>query len=343
MRNLLLVDDQTLTIQALKETLAQELISHAVTISLIKINRTSSLTTCLPSIREFYGSGGEFISRVADADILVVHKAPVTEEVLEKAGKLKLIACARNNPVNVDLAAAGSRGIPVINAPGRASEATAELTVALMLSLARNIVRASTLTRKAGPTAWDYAVRSDLEGIELKGKTAGIIGFGRVGREVAARLKTFGMNILVYSTHAAPEEITRLGATPAALADLLKEADFVTLHQRLTEKNIRLIGEEQLRMMKRSAYLINTARGKLLDEEALYKALAEERIRGAALDVLAEEPPDPANPLLGLKNVIITPHLGGKTREVPVRAARLITEDIKRFLEGKKPVNIVNA
>lgn len=343
MRTLLIIDDQTLTIRALREVLEQALSGLAVSISTIQINRTPSLTTFSPSVREFYGSSAEFLSRVAAADVLVVHKAPVTEEVFRDAANLKLIACARNNPVNVDLAAARRRGIPVINAPGRASEATAELTIGLMLALARNIVSAGNLTGGAGPAAWNYSTRSALEGIELKGKTSGIIGFGRIGREVAGKLKAFGMNILVYSTHTAPEEIMRFGARPATLEGLLQKSDFVTLHPRLTEKNKKLIGEKQLNLMKRSAYLINTARGKLIDEKALYRVLVEEKIRGAALDVLEEEPPDPANPLLGLKNVLITPHLGGKTREVPARAAGLLTEDIKRFLAGEKPVNIVSS
>ncbi|MCL6448497.1 MAG: 2-hydroxyacid dehydrogenase [Armatimonadetes bacterium] len=343
MPKLLIIDDQTLTIRALREALEEALSGSGTDISTIKINRTCSLTACSPSVREFYGSSAEFLSRAAGADILVVHKAPVTEKVFRKAENLKLVACARNNPVNVDLAAAARRGILVINAPGRASEATAELTVGLMLALARNIVQAGLLTGSAGPAAWDYNARIALEGIELKGKTAGIIGFGRVGREVAGRLKAFGMNILVYSTHTAPEEIIRLGARPATLEELLQKSDFVTLHPRLTEKNKNLIGEKQLNLMKRSAYLINTARGKLIDEKALYRVLREEKIRGAALDVLAEEPPAPDNPLLGLKNVLITPHLGGKTREVPVRAAGLLTADIKRFLAGEKPLNIVSS
>ncbi len=342
MFKLLIIDDQTITIRALEKALFQELPPDQVDITTIKIQKTSSLTASSSSVREFYGKSSDFSFQITGADILVVHKAPVTEDVFDKAPNLKLIACARNNPVNVDLSAATSRGIPVINAPGRASEATAELTIGLMLALARNIIHADALTRSVGPAAWEYSARTSLEGSELKGKTAGIVGFGRVGREVAARLKAFGMHLLVYSVYARPEEIYRLGAQPATLEELLKEADFVTLHQRLTEKNVKLIGEKQLNMMKKSAYLINTARGKLVDEKALYQALAEKKIRGAALDVLEEEPPAPTNPLLGLKNVLITPHLGGKTRETPVRAARLITEDIKKFLSGERPENIVS-
>ena len=343
MRKILIIDDQTLTIRALQEALANVPAGAAVKISTIRINRTPSLTACSSSVREFYGSVAEFEAQAADADILVVHKAPVTEDVLEKAKNLQLIACARNNPVNVDLAAAARRGVMVINAPGRAGTATAELTVGLMLALARNIVRAGLLTGgAAGPAAWAYETRSSLEGTELKGKTAGIIGFGRIGKEVAEKLKAFGMHILVFSTHAAPEEIKRSGARPAAFEELLQKSDFVTLHPQLTEKNKKLIGEKQLGLMKKGAYLINTARGKLVDEKALYRALAEERIGGAALDVLEEEPPAPDNPLLGLKNVLITPHLGGKTREAPERAARLLTGDIRRFLAGERPVNIIN-
>lgn len=339
---ILVVDDRTITVRALKEILSRELDRSGHVISTASIDRTPLLTSSLPTVREFYGSGEEFAAQTGDADILVVHKAPVTEEVLRSAARLKLIACARNFPANVDLAAASRRGIPVVNAPGRASGATAELAIALMLALARKITQADSLVKTSGERAWDYAVRAELEGTELSGKTAGIIGFGRVGKEVAKRLKAFEMRVLAFSEHAPEEEIRAYGAEPAALEKLLRSSDFVTLHRQLTEKTERIIGEKELGMMKKSAYLINTARGGLIDEQALFSALAAGRIRGAALDVLDEEPPFPANPLLGLKNVLLTPHLGGKTAEVPLRSARLIAEEIKRFLRGEKLHNVIS-
>jgi len=330
-----MIDDGTLTMHALKQILPQEMANYQVGISLIEIMRTDVLTTALPAITEFYGRSSDFLAHVKSADILVVHKAPVTEEVLQEAKNLKLIACARNTPSNVDLEAAGRLGIPVLNAPGRAKVAAAELTVGLMIALARNIFPAGAQTRNAGSAARNYEVRSSLEGVELNDKTAGIIGFGQIGKEVALKLRAFGMHILVYSTHAGPEEIKQAQARQVSLDTLLRESDFVTLHPQLTRKNIKLLGEKQLNLMKKSAYLINTARGKLIDEQALYRVLLQGGIKGAALDVLENEPPGQANPLLNLKNVLITPHLGGKTREVPVRTARLITANIKKFLEGK--------
>lgn len=338
---ILIIDDGTITIYAIKQILPHEMANYQVGISFAKVKRTGVLTTSLPAIAEFYGDSNDFLAHVKSADILVVHKAPVTEEAIKKAKSLKLIACARNNPVNVDLDAAARYGIPVINAPGRAKVAAAELTVGLMIALARNIIPAHTLTRNTGPAAWDYEVRSSFEGIELKGKTVGIIGFGQIGKKVAIMLRAFGMKILVCSTHAAPEQIKSCQARLVSLEELLRKSDFVTLHGKLTRENTKLLGEKQLKMMKKSAYLINTARGKLIDEQALYRALAREGIRGAALDVLEDEPPDHANPLLTLKNVIITPHLGGKTSETPIRTAKIITKFIKKFIEGKHPENPV--
>jgi len=338
---ILIINDRTLTIHVLKEILLQEMANYQVEISFVETTRTAVLTTTLLAIAEFYGNSSDFLDHVKSADVLVVHKAPVTKEVLKEAKNLKLIACARNNPVNVDLEAAGCLGIPVVNAPGRAKAATAELTVGLMITLARNIIPAGAQTRNAGPAAWNYEMRSSFEGVELKGKTAGIIGFGKIGKDVALKLRAFGMNILVYSTHANLEQIERCQARQVSLDELLRESDFVTLHKKLTKENVKMLGEKQLNMMKKSAYLINTARGKLIDEQALYRILKEEGIKGAALDVLEDEPPGHDNPLLNLKNVIITPHLGGKTSEVPVRTAKLITADIKKFLEGKKPENSI--
>ncbi|MGB9903721.1 MAG: NAD(P)-dependent oxidoreductase [Desulfotomaculales bacterium] len=337
---ILVVDDQTITIRALKEILCQELDRSRNEIASIRINRTPSLTSSASPVREFYGSAGEFAFFVSDADILAVHKAPVTEEVLRAARKLKLIACARNYPANIDLEAAARRGIPVVNAPGRASSATAELTVALMLSLARKITEADEMVKKKGSSAWDYVTRSALEGVEMKGKTAGIIGFGRAGKKVAEILKAFGMRILVYSESVSPEEIRSRGAKPATLEELLKNSDFITLHRQLTEKTAKILGAREFAIVKEGAYLINTARGGLVDEGALCHALKTGRLRGAALDVLTEEPPGAANPLLGLKNVLLTPHLGGKTKEAPLRSARLIADEIKRFLNGEKLQNL---
>lgn len=329
---LFIADDGTLTARSLKEELPVALAGHPVEIVVLPVGLK---TVPVEGIKEFYGSPEELVHRLDGVHILVVHKAPVSREVIANASQLRLIACARAHPVNVDVAAANERGIPVVHAPGRAADSTADLTMALLLCLARNLWEARDLVTRVGAAAWSYECRSALEGLELAGMTLGIIGFGRVGRQVAVRARAFGMVVLVHSPHVDAGEIRAFGAEPVSLEELLARADFVTLHTRPRPGKAALIGEAQLALMKKTACLINTARGELLDEEALYRALKEKKIRAAALDVLKEEPPPPDHPFFTLPNVILTPHLGGKTTAVPKRAARLVAEEIINFLEGK--------
>ncbi|NHM28577.1 hypothetical protein G7K71_16700 [Desulfofundulus sp. TPOSR] len=342
---LYLVDDGTLTAGALRRELPAALAGWPVTVTVLSMGPGQEGIEPLPGyekgVKEFYGSSAELAGKLAGADILVVHKAPVTEEVIEGAPGLRLIACARAHPVNVDVRAALSRGIPVVHAPGRAADSTADLTMALLLFLARNMGETCRLVRRLGAGAWQYDCRSRLEGVELAGKILGIIGFGQVGRRVAVRAQAFGMNLLVYSPHVDPVEILAAGGRPVTLEELLSASDFVSLHTRPTPEKIGLIGAPQLALMKNSACLINTARGELVDEDALYRALKEKRIRAAALDVLISEPPPPDHPFFTLPNVVLTPHLGGKTEAAPMRAAKIIIEEIINFLSGKSLRHVI--
>ncbi|WP_051618295.1 NAD(P)-dependent oxidoreductase [Desulfofundulus thermocisternus] len=343
---LYLVDDQTLTARALRRELAATLAGWPVSVTVLNVGLGNGGAGLAPvgvkGVREFYGSPAELAGKLAGAEILVVHKAPVTEEVIESAPGLRLIACARAHPVNVDVRAALKRGIPVVHAPGRAADSTADLTMALLLFLARNMRETCRLVSNLGAGAWQYDCRSQLEGVELAGKVLGIIGFGQVGRRVAARAQAFGMNILVYSPHVDPADILAAGGRPVTLEELLSASDFVSLHTRPTPEKRGLIGAPQLALMKSSACLINTARGELVDEEALYRALKEKRIRAAALDVLISEPPPPDHPFFALPNVVLTPHLGGKTEAAPVKAAKIIVEEIVNFLSGKPLHHVIN-
>lgn len=336
---LYLVDDGTLTAKALRRELPEALERWPVDITTLSLGFGHKPTGPAPpggkGIKEFYGSPEELAGKIAGADILVVHKAPVTKEAIERAPRLRLIACARAHPVNVDIRAALSRGIPVVHAPGRAAGSTADLTIALLLLLARNLGETYHLVNHLGAGAWQYDCRSRLEGVELAGKVLGIIGFGQVGRQVALRAQAFGMNLLVHSPHVDPAEILAAGGRPVTLEELLSLSDFVSLHTRPTPEKIGLIGAPQLEMMKSSACLINTARGELVEEDALYRALKEKRIRAAALDVLISEPPPPDHPFFTLNNVVLTPHLGGKTDAVPLKAAKIIAHEIVNFLSGK--------
>ncbi|WP_051276230.1 NAD(P)-dependent oxidoreductase [Desulfovirgula thermocuniculi] len=338
---LCIVDDGTLTARALVERLPVLLAGLPVEIDVLHSGAGAGAPAGeVEGIREFYGSPRELTSGLHGVDILVVHKAPVSREVIAAAGRLRLIACARAHPVNVDVAAAAARGIPVVHAPGRAAASTADLTLALILCLARNLGEARDLVKSAGAAAWSYECRSALEGLELAGTTLGIIGFGRVGRLVAERAKAFGMTVIAHSPRVGEGEIRAAGAEPVSLEELLARADFVSLHTRPGTGKGALIGEAQLSLMKRTACLVNTARGDLVDEGALYRVLKEGRIRGAALDVLKEEPPPPDHPFFSLPNVILTPHLGGKTTAVPRRAAEAVAGEIANFLSGRPLVHV---
>ncbi|MGQ9533004.1 MAG: NAD(P)-dependent oxidoreductase [Desulfotomaculales bacterium] len=343
--HVLLIDDQSTTAKVLRAELPPALEGLPATVAVVELpgRPDAAITNVAPGgdVREFYGAPEELTRHVAPADVLVVHKAPVTAAVLEAAPALKLVACARGNPVNVDLRAAASRGIPVVCAPGRAAESTADFTMALILALARHLVPACARVRELGPEAWRYAVRSALEGVELHGRILGLVGFGQVGRRVAARARAFGMTVLVCDPYVSGQVIRDAGAEPVPLEELLRRADFVSLHTPLSSETRGLIGARELALMRPAACLINTARGELVDEAALAQVLRAQKIKAAALDVLTAEPPAPNNPLLTLPNVLITPHLGGKTDAAPRRAAQTVIRDVRNFLLGRPLENPV--
>ncbi|MBC7105786.1 MAG: hypothetical protein H5T97_07590 [Firmicutes bacterium] len=340
-----LVDDRSTTSSVLKAELPPALAGLPATVAVVELRSgpDAAITSSSPAggIREFYGAPEELARQVAPAEILVVHKAPVTSAVMDAAPGLRLVACARGNPVNVDLRAAAARGIPVVCAPGRAAESTADFTMALLLALARHLAAAWARVSELGPEAWRYGVRAALEGVELHGRVLGLVGFGQVGRRVAVRALAFGMRVLAHDPHLPARAIRDAGAEPAGLEEVLRLADFVSLHAPMTAETRGLIGARELALMKPSACLINTARGGLVDEGALAEALRTQKIRAAALDVLAAEPPPPDNPLLALPNVLITPHLGGKTDAAPRRAARAVIEEIRNFLLGRPLRNAI--
>ncbi|AEF96185.1 phosphoglycerate dehydrogenase [Methanotorris igneus] len=278
----------------------------------------------------------ELLEKVKDAEVLVVRSGTkVTREVIENAEKLKVIGRAGVGVDNIDLDAATEKGIIVVNAPDASSISVAELTMGLMLAAARNIPQA-TASLKRGE--WD---RKSFKGIELYGKTLGIVGLGRIGQQVAKRAQAFGMNIIAYDPYIPEEVANSLGIKLVDLNTLCKESDFITLHVPLTPKTKHMIGKEQINLMKKNAIIVNCARGGLIDEKALYEALKEKKIRAAALDVFEEEPPKD-NPLLTLDNVIGTPHQGASTEEAQKSAGTIVAEQIKKVLKGEPAENVVN-
>ena len=270
-------------------------------------------------------------------DALVVRsETKVTRDVIESGRKLQVIARAGIGVDNIDLEAATARGVAVVNAPTGNTVAAAEHTIALMLAMARNVPQAH-LSMKEGQ--WK---RSSFMGIELRNKTLGIMGLGRVGSEVARRAQGLSMRLLVYDPFVSPDYARLLQAEAVSLEELLEQSDFVTVHAALTEATRHMIGASQLARMKPGARLINVARGELVDDEALLKALDEGRLAGAALDVFPNEPPGDT-PLVRHPNVIVTPHLGASTREAQTEVAIEAADQVLAVLSGLPAQNTVNA
>jgi len=269
------------------------------------------------------------------------HLGPATllvpNEAIDAAPKLRVISNFGVGFDNVDLAHATKRGIKVTNTPGVLNDAVADLTLGLILQLARGLGEAQAAVREG---RWVRGGAGLPLGADLKGKTLAIIGMGRIGCEVAARAQAFGMRVIYHDVR--PDCPLPEGAARVEFADALRQADFLTLHTNLTADSTHLIGASELAAMKPEAYLVNTARGPIVDQRALYEAVKGGRIAGAALDVLEEEPPSPDDPLLSLPNVIITPHIGSATRETRDAMGRLAVQNLLDCLEGRPCPNVVN-
>ena len=278
----------------------------------------------------------ELLAAVGDVDALVVRSATrVDAEVLEAGRNLKVVGRAGIGLDNVDLAAATRLGVMVVNAPQSNVISAAEHTVALILAQARNIPQAHVALREG---RWE---RGRFQGAELYGKTLGIIGLGRVGALVAQRLSSFGMRLLAYDPYVSRDRAAQMGVELASLADVLARADVVTVHLPKTPDTTGLIGETELAAMKPGARLVNTARGGIVDEAALAKAVGDGQLAGAALDVFAEEPTT-QSPLFGLESVVVTPHLGASTTEAQDKAGIAIAEQLLLALAGQFVPNAVN-
>lgn len=275
-------------------------------------------------------SGDELLDYLDDVVAIITGLEPITHKVINSAARLKVIVKHGIGVDNIDLDAAKEKGVAVLNSPGTNREAVADLVFGLMLSLARQIpksdaqVRAGKWPKVFGQSVW--------------GKTLGIIGLGVIGKSVVQRAKGFNMKVLAFDKFWNKEYASANGIIYAEVEDILKESDFISLHVPLMEETKNLIGADQLNMMKATAYLINAARGGVVDEKALYKALSEGRIAGAGLDVFSEEPPS-GSPLLELENVIVTPHMGGFTDGALSMTSEFVAQAVVDALEGKKPLS----
>lgn len=273
---------------------------------------------------------------IGDYDALIVRsQTKVTEELLQAADKLRVIARAGVGVDNIDVNAATRKGIIVINAPGANTIAATEHTLAMMLSLARKIPQAH---EKTVSGIWD---RNSFKGVELYKKTLGVIGMGKIGVEVAKRAKSFGMNILGFDPYLSEERAKKLGITKASLDIIARESDFITVHTPLTNDTRGLINDEYLRKTKKGVRFVNCARGGIIDEKALVRAIQEGHVAGAALDVFEKEPV--ANlELLQNPNIIVTPHLGASTVEAQEKVAEEVSAEIIEIFEKQSIQNAVN-
>ncbi len=283
-------------------------------------------------------SEDELAGIIGGYDALIVRSGTkVTARVIGAAERLQVIGRAGVGVDNIDVDAATERGILVINAPDGNTVAAAEHTIALLLALARHIPEGDASLRNR---RWD---RKRLMGVEIAGKTLGVVGLGRIGREVARRGRGLGMRVLAHDPYTSSAVAERLGAESCdRLEDVLTQADFITVHVPLTAATHHLIGETELAMVKPGARLINAARGGLVDEEALLQALDEGQLAGAALDVFVNEPPFDS-PLLDNPKVVVTPHLGASTREAQVAVAVDVAQQVLDILAGKPAAHPVNA
>ncbi len=263
---------------------------------------------------------------------------PVDRDVIDVEPKLRMIASYAVGYDNIDVKAATERGIPVSNTPGVLTDTTAELAWALVFAVARRIVEGDRFTREGKFTGWAPML---MLGQDLSEKTLGIIGAGRIGTAVALKSKGFTMKILYTDEQRSQLLEKELHAKKVSLQDLLRHADVVSVHAPLTAQTHHLIGERELRMMKPTAILINTARGPIVDEQALVKALKEHWIFGAGLDVYEQEPLI-SKELLALKNVVLQPHTGSGTIETRTKMAIMAAENLIMGLQGKVPPNCVN-
>lgn len=283
----------------------------------------------------------ELLAAIGDADVVLVNMTPITAQIIAGLENCKLIIRHGVGYDNVDVAAATAKGIRVAYEPDYCTDEVAEHAIALMLAAWRKLaIGRRVLEESSRNGIWNFEPIYPIGG--LRGKTLGIVGCGRIGSTVLSRLQSFGFEFLICDPYLSVERQAKLGIQTVPLEKLLEEADIITLHAALNKETENLIGEPQLRQMKPTACLVNTARGGLVDAEALARALREGWIAGAAIDVYVKEPPDPSFPLFACGNALLAPHLGWYSEEANWSIREKILEDFVRFIEGRPPRFLIN-
>jgi len=277
-------------------------------------------------------TGRALSDRMQGEEVFITNEDRVNAEAMDGNSNLRLIGTPSAGIDHIDVQAATERGIPVVYSPGGNADSVAEYTFALMLSISKRILDADALLRKGlSPKVESY---KPLMGIQLKGKTIGIIGVGSIGSRVAMIARAFGMNVLLFDPGILPTRLEQFGKA-VELDELLRASDFVSVHAPLTDQTRGMLGPEHFRLMKNTTFFVNTARGKIVNEPALIDALRERRIAGAALDVQVNEPLRSDSSLLDLDNVIVSPHIASYTRDAQAYCDRVVQEDVIRFIKGE--------
>jgi D-3-phosphoglycerate dehydrogenase / 2-oxoglutarate reductase len=287
-------------------------------------------------------SAQELIARSAGVDVLIVEADHVPAQLFAERPEVRIVATCRADPLNVDVDAATGAGVPVVHAPGRNAEAVADLTVALIFALVRGIVRADDDVRAGRWIVDERIAYQRFRGREIRSLTIGLVGFGSVGRATARRLTALGARVLAADPYVDTETVREAGAEPVELAALLGAADVVSIHALLREGTRGLLGASELALMKDDAFLVNTARFEIVEEEPLLEALRSGKLAGAAFDHFTNEFLAKDHPLVSMQNVVLTPHIGGTTEETEVTQTDAVVLGIRSLVEGGEPVNVAN-
>ena len=284
------------------------------------------------------GDSDQIIDSLRDADAFILRIGKIDRKAIEQCPNLKVITRPGVGYDSVDVAAATEQGIPVVLCMSANARAVAEHTVAMLFALSKNLVESVNETK-----ADNYNVRNKFAAVELLGKTVSIVGFGNIGKQVAGMCAALGMQVAAYDPFVPQETVEALGCTYCAtLEEALAKGDFITLHMPSTPETKNLIGAAELAAMKPTAFLLNAARGDIVDEAALCAALDAKALAGAGMDVLVADPPEMDNPLFCYPNVIITPHMAAQTKETASKLALLAVEGTLAVLAGKKWEHVAN-
>ena len=336
---ILVAGDRHVLSRLMVQALEREL-GNGIDVTTIDFDWPMEPHVAVAEVREAAGSEEEIIAAGRGVEVIVTQLAPITQKVLNSLQDLKLVIVTRGGPVNVNLEAATENGVIIANAPGRNAPAAAEYALGLMLAAMKRIPDAHA-SLKGGEWRGEFYAYEE-NGVELDGSTVGLVGFGAIGSRVAKVLAAFGAEVLVHDPFVEDGPVEKAGGRKAGLDELLERSKVVSLHARLGDETRGMIGSEQIGKMPEGSVLVNTARGGLLDYDALCDALESGQLGAAALDVYEEEPPPVGSRLFTAPNLVLSPHIAGATRETAHRAADIAAAEVGRYARGEKMENVVN-